>query len=312
VADIEAARSELVGRGVDASEVFHSESGRRRPGPDPRRADYGSFLSFDDPDGNGWLVQEVRRDLGLSPAPTPHQGHEARRAVDRATMRPLLELTDAWRATYPGAAIGLLAMTSVRNPPPGADLLARVEALAAEVRARHAGRSRTELENLPAMRPYVGHYRRFGKTYHLLLQLESVAFRGRPPLAADSLVTAMFAAEIDHLLLTAGHDLDALRPPLVADVTRPGDRYIGIGGKVIETRPGDMCIRDGEGIVSAVLHGPDRRTRLLPTTESVLFTTYAPAGITDAELGDHLRAIEELVRAGSPSAITELLDSRRA
>jgi predicted enzyme related to lactoylglutathione lyase len=59
VRDIDAARSELVGRGVDASDVFHFESGGQVAGPDPARADYGSFMTFNDPDGNGWLVQEV-------------------------------------------------------------------------------------------------------------------------------------------------------------------------------------------------------------------------------------------------------------
>lgn len=61
VADIEAARAELVGRGVQASEIFHFDEGGQRPGPDPTRANYGSFLSFADPDGNGWQVQEVDR-----------------------------------------------------------------------------------------------------------------------------------------------------------------------------------------------------------------------------------------------------------
>ena len=61
VSDIEAARAELVDRGVDVSKVFHFESGKRVPGPDPQRRDYGSFLSFSDPDGNSWVVQEVRR-----------------------------------------------------------------------------------------------------------------------------------------------------------------------------------------------------------------------------------------------------------
>ena len=61
VSDIEAARAELVGRGVDVGEVFHFESGKRVSGPDPQRRDYGSFLSFSDPDGNAWVVQEVRR-----------------------------------------------------------------------------------------------------------------------------------------------------------------------------------------------------------------------------------------------------------
>jgi catechol 2,3-dioxygenase-like lactoylglutathione lyase family enzyme len=61
VADIEAARAELVERGVEASEIFHFAEGNQVPGPDPQRRDYGSFLSFSDPDGNSFMVQEVRR-----------------------------------------------------------------------------------------------------------------------------------------------------------------------------------------------------------------------------------------------------------
>ena len=61
VSDIDAARAELVQRGMDASEIFHFESAGQVPGPDPQRSKYNSFLSFSDPDGNTWLVQEVRR-----------------------------------------------------------------------------------------------------------------------------------------------------------------------------------------------------------------------------------------------------------
>ena len=60
VDDIDEARAELTGRGVPASEVFHFGPAGQTPGPDPQRASYGSFLSFADPDGNGWMVQEVR------------------------------------------------------------------------------------------------------------------------------------------------------------------------------------------------------------------------------------------------------------
>jgi len=67
VYDIEAAYDELIGRGVDV-ELFHDSGGifhhagteGRTPGPDPARSDYGSFASFSDPDGNGWLLQEVK------------------------------------------------------------------------------------------------------------------------------------------------------------------------------------------------------------------------------------------------------------
>jgi catechol 2,3-dioxygenase-like lactoylglutathione lyase family enzyme len=67
VDDIEAAHEELTRCGAGPSEVFHDAggvfhhagTGARVPGPDPERGSYGSFLSFSDPDGNGWLLQEV-------------------------------------------------------------------------------------------------------------------------------------------------------------------------------------------------------------------------------------------------------------
>jgi catechol 2,3-dioxygenase-like lactoylglutathione lyase family enzyme len=67
VADIEVARKELANAGADVSEVFHDATGifhhagtaARVAGPDPKRSSYGSFLSFSDPDGNGWLLQEI-------------------------------------------------------------------------------------------------------------------------------------------------------------------------------------------------------------------------------------------------------------
>lgn len=62
VADVAAARGELAGRGVQVGEVRHIAEGAWRPGPDPDRRDYMSFAEFSDPDGNVWLLQEVRRD----------------------------------------------------------------------------------------------------------------------------------------------------------------------------------------------------------------------------------------------------------
>jgi predicted enzyme related to lactoylglutathione lyase len=62
VSDIDAARAELAERGAEASEIFHFEPGGvQAPGPDPQRSDHGSFLSFSDPDGNTFMVQEVGR-----------------------------------------------------------------------------------------------------------------------------------------------------------------------------------------------------------------------------------------------------------
>ncbi len=69
VPDIEVARVELIDRGVDVTDVFHDIGGvfyhhspaYEIPGPDPDRRDYNSFARFTDPDGNGWVLQEVTR-----------------------------------------------------------------------------------------------------------------------------------------------------------------------------------------------------------------------------------------------------------
>ena len=88
VSDIGAARTELIGDGVDVSEVFHFEGSLqvtgtkgRAPGPDPEGRSYGSWASFSDPDGNGWLLQEIKTRLpgrGLS---------SGRRNLHRASAR---------------------------------------------------------------------------------------------------------------------------------------------------------------------------------------------------------------------------------
>ncbi len=60
VGDVEAARAELTGRGVEVSEPYHFGANGQQSGPDPDRRSYNTFVSFSDPDGNGWLVQEVK------------------------------------------------------------------------------------------------------------------------------------------------------------------------------------------------------------------------------------------------------------
>ena len=60
VSDIDAAREDLISRGVEVSELFHLDGSDLAPGPDPERRSYLTYASFSDPDGNGWLLQEVK------------------------------------------------------------------------------------------------------------------------------------------------------------------------------------------------------------------------------------------------------------
>jgi catechol 2,3-dioxygenase-like lactoylglutathione lyase family enzyme len=63
VSDIDAAREDLIKRGVEVSELFHRGASGLVPGPDPERRSYLTYASFSDPDGNGWLLQEIKERL---------------------------------------------------------------------------------------------------------------------------------------------------------------------------------------------------------------------------------------------------------
>jgi DNA/RNA-binding domain of Phe-tRNA-synthetase-like protein len=219
-----------------------------------------------------------------------------------AQPTPLLTATTRWLQAGPDACCGAMLMSGLRNPESDAALDEALDGTAAELRAAHSGATRAELLASPVLAAYAAYYRRFDKTYHVLLQLESVALKGKPLRARGALVGAMFRAELRDGMLTAGHDATALAGGLTVDVVDSGDRYVGIGGREVSAAAGDMCIRDGTGIVSSIVYGPDDRTRLGPETRSAVFTSYAPGGIGPQAVRDHLAAIAESVRLFSPDA----------
>lgn len=219
---------------------------------------------------------------------------------------PSLTVSPEWRATFPDAHVGILLVDHVRNGPPPAELVQHAQTVETQLRARYAGAARADLASAPTLQAYIRHYRAFGQTYHVLRQLESVALKSRPLESPSALVLAMFVVELDTLLLTAGHDAEALEPPLTLDRSVAGDHFVGIGGREHALREGDMLMRDVEGIISAVIYGPDQRTRLTDQTRRALFTTYAPSGISVAELEAHLDGLAAAVALASPAAVVQL------
>jgi DNA/RNA-binding domain of Phe-tRNA-synthetase-like protein len=214
---------------------------------------------------------------------------------------PILVATDAWRAAFPGAVVGALALRGVANPEQSPALEDAKRQLEAEVRAA------PEPDAEPVLRAYVDYYRARGKTYHVKAQRESVALRGKLIPSRAALVEAMFMAELRNLILTAGHDLDAVEPPLRADVTAGDERYVLLNGAEAVLDPGDMLMADGAGIVSSVLRGPDQRSRITRETRNVLFAVYAPAGIGEDAVRRHLQDIRSNVQLVAPDARTEAL-----
>jgi len=209
-------------------------------------------------------------------------------------------ISPGFHEKYPHSAVGVLVLGDLL--PSGGNLAldsARCNT-EASLRARFADKSM--LRAHPVLQAYRNYYKIFDKTYPVQAQLESVIFNGRQIPAAPPAVQAMFMAELDNMLLTAGHDLASLRPPLRIDLGRPQQSYTLMNGNPQNLKEGDMCMADELGMISSVVYGPDQRTRLTSTSSAAMFVVYAPAGIPPGLIEKHFSDILEYARLFSPAA----------
>lgn len=214
----------------------------------------------------------------------------------------MFEVTEAWRTTYPGAHAGFLVLQDVANPARHPGLEAAKQALEERLRTQFAGQDRHALEAYGPIPAYTAYYKQFDKTYHVLAQLASIVYKGKAIPSVAALVEAMFMAEIKNGLLTAGHDLDLLRPPVTLGVAGGEERYTLLRGQTQGCKAGDMLMADQAGVISSIVYGPDERTLITATTRNVLFAVYAPAGIAAGAVQAHLQDIRDYVLIVAPAA----------
>lgn len=220
----------------------------------------------------------------------------------------MFEVTSSWKNTYPDELAGVLVMHNVANPPHHAELERQKVDLEEKLRSQFSGQDRAAIASHPVLQAYGNYYRQFKKTYHIQLQLESIVLKGKSIPSVAALVESMFMAEMQDLLLTAGHDLDVLHLPLTLDVATGAEHYTLLRGEQQTLKPGDMLIRDQVGIISSIIYGPDKRTQIRPDTRNVVFTAYAPPGIDEQIVTDHLQHIKENVMIFAPYAQVELMN----
>ena len=220
----------------------------------------------------------------------------------------MFEVTSTWKSTYPEAQAGVLVMRNVSNPSQHAALESKKAALEEHLRLQFSGQDRQAIASHPILQAYANYYRQFKKTYHIQLQLESIVFKGKSIPSVAALVESMFMAEMQDLLLTAGHDLDVLKLPLLLDVANGTERYTLLRGDEQTLKPGDMLIRDQSGVISSIIYGPDQRSQITSETHHAVFTAYAPPSIPEQTVRVHLLHIQENVMLFAPQAQVEFLD----
>ena len=213
--------------------------------------------------------------------------------------------TDQWRIAHPQAIIGLLELSGLDNTHSPAELTERKRAAEARLRERYRDFSRQQFLALPVMSAYERYYKRFNKTYHVQLQIESIVLKGKGLPNVSPLVDANFVAEVETFILTAGHDVARLQGAVEIDVSRDGDAITQMNGKTAAIRAGDMIMRDAHGVSCSILYGQDNRSPINAATSHVLYVSYAPPGVGADTVEAQLGRIEELVMLTSPGAVVE-------
>lgn len=221
----------------------------------------------------------------------------------------MFEITSLWKSAFPDAHAGVLVMRNASNPAHHDELEKRKTEIEDQLRIQFSGQDRAAIASHPVLQAYGEYYKRFKKTYHVQLQLESIVLKGKSIPNVASLVECMFMAEVKNMLLTAGHDLDTLQLPLTLDVTKGTESYTLLRGKTQTVKAGDMMISDQTGIISNIIYGPDQRTQITAPTRNVVFTVYAPARIDEQLITSHLGDMREYVRVVAPEAQVELLET---
>lgn len=216
-----------------------------------------------------------------------------------------IEVTNRWYQTFPGGSVGLLLVSNVDNRHRKNPLDGRKREIEAMLREKFAGFSRKDFQALPILQAYRTYYKKFNKTYHVQLQLESVVQKGKQLPNVTPLVDANFAAELETLVLTAGHDVDQLVAPIVIDATVGGEEFVQMNGSVKTLKPNDMMMSDGDGIVCTIIYGQDKRTPITPKTNRVLYAAYAPVGVSPQAVQQQLEQINAYIQLVTPQAVVE-------
>ena len=216
-----------------------------------------------------------------------------------------ISATDEWKTTHRGAVIGLLELSGVANTQPSPQLEGRKRETEARLRAAYQGFARQDFLSLPVMAAYEQYYKRFKKTYHVQLQVESIVLKGKNLPNVSPLVDSNFVAEVETFVLTAGHDVARLHGSVLIGVSHEGDPITQMNGATKPMHAGDMIMKDANGICCSIIYGQDNRSPISSQTTRVLYVAYAPDSVPAETVDAQLQKIEANIRLFCPEAVTE-------
>ena len=151
---------------------------------------------------------------------------------------------------------------------------------------------------------YFRFFKKFKKTYPVMMQLESFLLKGRPFPMENPVTAIPFLVELETQILSGTHDVDDVHGTVRLFAGTEKAPFAGMRGEEVHTYPGDFCARDDEGIIFSMIAGADARTCAKPGSRHVFYPVFGVAGQPAGEIAAVLDRLEEYVRVLAPEAET--------
>ena len=206
---------------------------------------------------------------------------------------------------YPTAAIGVLEVSRIENNGSADPFIEEKKQLEKELRDQYNGYERSDFNALPVIAAYRSYYKLFKKSYHVQLQLESIVLKGKTLPNVNPLVDLNFMAEMQTLVLAAGHDVDKLNQPIQFDLSREGDKITQLNGEIREMRSNDMIMRDASQVSCSIIYGQDNQSPISQETTRALYVVYAPDGVPEETIQRFFTLLKQYILIFSNQAQIE-------
>ena len=150
--------------------------------------------------------------------------------------------------------------------------------------------------------PYFRFFRKFKKTFPVMMQFESVLLKGREFPKSNAVTAVPFLAELETHVLTGTHDVEQLLGPAELYLAQAKEPFVGLRGDLVHTYPGDLCARDEGGIIFSMIAGADARTCARQTSRHVFYPVFGVPGQDPAALRPMQERLAEYARILAPDA----------
>ena len=177
-----------------------------------------------------------------------------------------------------------------------------VDSELASLRVKYADYDR---KNVFSENPYFRFFKKFKKTYPVMMQFESVLLKGKPFPAYNPVAEVPFLFEIMTHVLSGTHDADRINGAVELYLGTQKEEFPGLRGTPFHTYPGDVCGRDREGIIFSMIAGADARTCARPESRHVIYPVFATPDLSEGVLWEAMEVLIGYIKVLSPDARIE-------